>query len=144
LILSIGLDICASGASNRALMCLEAVLPKEVIAHLAGLMDSEGKTLAVLRRALSTIWQSPTMWPHCDNEVKYAVANFLLLYFPKGNRKSAPATDEFLRERGIILRRVEEYGFPHALRVTIGTDEENRVVLDALSSFMGANGATRR
>ena len=69
---------------------MEAVLPKEVIADLAGLVDSEGKTLALLRRALSKIWQSPTMSPHCDNEVKYAVANFLLLYFPKGNGKSAP------------------------------------------------------
>jgi hypothetical protein len=40
-------------------------------------MDSEGKTLVVLGRALSAIWQSPTMSPHCDDEVKYAVANFL-------------------------------------------------------------------
>jgi histidinol-phosphate/aromatic aminotransferase/cobyric acid decarboxylase-like protein len=107
-------------------------------------MDSEGKTLAVLRRALSKIWQSPTMSPHCDNEVKYAVANFLLLYFPKGNGKSAPATDEFLRERGIILRRVQEYGFPHALRVTIGTEEENLAVLDAFKSFMAAPGPGRQ
>jgi len=36
------------------------------------------------------------------------------------------------------LRRVEEYGFPDALRMTIGTEEENLAVLDALKSFMGA------
>jgi histidinol-phosphate aminotransferase len=73
-----------------------------------------------------------------------SAANFLLLHFPKGNGRSAPEADKFLHERRIILRRVEEYGLPHALRMTIGTEEENRVVLDALSSFMGANGATRR
>ena len=37
-----------------------------------------------------------------------------------------------------ILRRVEEYGFPHALRMTIGTETENAAALEALSVFMGA------
>jgi histidinol-phosphate aminotransferase len=73
-----------------------------------------------------------------------SAANFLLLHFPKGNGRSAPEADNFLHERRIIMRRVEEYGLPYALRMTIGTEEENRVVLDALSSFMGASGATRR
>ena len=61
-----------------------------------------------------------------------SAANFLLLHFPKGNGKSAPEADKFLHERRIILRRVKEYGFPDALRMTIGTEEENRAVLDAL------------
>jgi len=39
---------------------------------------------------------------------------------------------------------VTEYGFPDALRMTIGAEEENRAVLDALTSFMGANGSSRR
>jgi histidinol-phosphate aminotransferase len=69
-----------------------------------------------------------------------SAANFLLLHFPKGNGKSAPEADKYLHARRIILRRVAEYGFPNALRMTIGTEEENRTVLDALSSFMGANG----
>jgi histidinol-phosphate aminotransferase len=73
-----------------------------------------------------------------------SAANFLLLHFPKGNGKSAREADKFLHERRIILRRVEEYGFPHALRMTIGTEEENLAVLDALASFMGGNGVARR
>jgi histidinol-phosphate aminotransferase len=72
-----------------------------------------------------------------------SVANFLLLHFPKGNGKSADDADTFLHERRIILRRVKEYGFPGALRMTIGTENENRAVLDALSAFMGVNGAGR-
>src|SRR5262245_7265149 len=74
-------------------------------------------------------------------DVTPSAANFLLLHFPKGNGKSAPAADKFLHERRIILRRVEEYGLPGALRMTIGTDEENRAVLDALTAFMDKNGA---
>jgi histidinol-phosphate aminotransferase len=73
-----------------------------------------------------------------------SATNFLLLHFPTGNGRSAPEADKFLHERRIILRRVEEYGLPDALRMTIGTEEENRAVLDALTAFMGANGASRR
>ncbi len=73
-----------------------------------------------------------------------SAANFLLLHFGEGNGKSGPAADAFLHERRIILRRVEEYGFPHALRMTIGTEEENRAVLAALSSFLGAKGTSAR
>jgi histidinol-phosphate aminotransferase len=76
-------------------------------------------------------------------DVTPSAANFLLLHFNKGNGKPAPEADKFLHGRGIILRRVEEYGFPHALRMTIGTEDDNRAVLDALAAFMGANGSAR-
>jgi histidinol-phosphate aminotransferase len=69
-----------------------------------------------------------------------SAANFVLLHFPKGNGKSARAADTFLHQRHIILRRVEEYGLPDALRMTIGSEEENRAVLEALTAFIGANG----
>ena len=42
----------------------------------------------------------------------------------------------------IILRRVDEYGFPEALRMTVGTEEDNRAVLAALAAFMGREAAT--
>ena len=73
-----------------------------------------------------------------------SAANFLLLHFPKGNGRTAPEADMFLHERRIVLRRVEEYGLPHALRMTIGTEDENGAVLEALTAFMGAGGAGRR
>jgi len=73
-----------------------------------------------------------------------SAANFLLLHFKTGKGKSAPEADKFLHDKRIILRRVAEYGFPNALRMTIGTEEDNRAVLDALTSFMGANGSSRR
>jgi histidinol-phosphate aminotransferase len=72
-----------------------------------------------------------------------SAANFLLLHFVDGNGKSATEANTFLHGRGIILRRVEEYGFPHALRMTVGTEDDNAAVLDALSAFMGANGSPR-
>ena len=66
-----------------------------------------------------------------------SAANFLLVHFPKDAGRSAREADAFLHRQGIILRRVEEYGFPDALRLTIGTEDENRAVLGALTEFMG-------
>ncbi len=72
-------------------------------------------------------------------DVTPSAANFLLLHFPRATGKSAADADAFLHERRIILRRVSEYGFPAALRLTIGTEEDNRAVLEALAAFMGAD-----
>ena len=38
--------------------------------------------------------------------------------------------------RGLVLRALNNYGLPHALRLTIGTEEANRLVLDGLRDFM--------
>ena len=35
-----------------------------------------------------------------------------------------------------MLRALGNYGLPHALRMTIGTEEANRLVVDGLRDFM--------
>jgi len=70
-------------------------------------------------------------------EVTPSVANFLLIHFPKEAARGAVACDEHLKSRGIIVRRVAGYGLPDALRVTIGTEDENRKVAAALQEFAG-------
>jgi histidinol-phosphate aminotransferase len=72
-----------------------------------------------------------------------SAANFLLLHFPRAGERSAADADAFLHSRRIILRRVAEYGFPDALRMTVGTEDDNAQVLNALAAFMGANGSPR-
>jgi histidinol-phosphate aminotransferase len=64
-----------------------------------------------------------------------SVANFLLIHFPKDTVQGAVACDEFLKSRGIILRRVAAYSLPDCLRLTVGTEEENRKVVAALAEF---------
>jgi histidinol-phosphate aminotransferase len=71
-------------------------------------------------------------------EVTPSVANFILVHFPKAAGRDAAACDAFLKTRGIILRRVAGYGLPGALRITIGTEAENRKVVEALAAFVGA------
>jgi histidinol-phosphate aminotransferase len=66
-----------------------------------------------------------------------SVANFLLIHFPADAGRGAAACDEFLKSRGIIVRRVVSYGLPDCLRLTVGTGEENRAVVAALAAFIG-------
>lgn len=66
-----------------------------------------------------------------------SVANFLLIHFPEVDGKRAEDADAFLTSRGYILRAVKGYGFPNALRMTVGTEEANRGVIEALGEFMG-------
>jgi len=67
-----------------------------------------------------------------------SVGNFLLVHFPDGDAAhTAEAADRFLIDRGFILRRVSAYGFPNALRLTIGSEDANRGVVAALAEFLG-------
>jgi histidinol-phosphate aminotransferase len=65
-----------------------------------------------------------------------SVGNFVLIHFLEDRRYSAAAADDYLSARGFILRRVAGYGFPNALRMTVGTEEANRGVVSALSQFL--------
>ncbi len=65
-----------------------------------------------------------------------SAANFLLVSFPPEAARGAPAADAFLRQNGLILRRMEGYGLPHCLRLTVGTEAENREVIRVLSQFI--------
>ena len=65
-----------------------------------------------------------------------SVANFLLIHFSVERGKSAAAADAFLTRRGLVLRNVQAYGLPNALRMTIGTEEANRLAVAALADFL--------
>ncbi len=72
-------------------------------------------------------------------EVTASTGNFILIHFPKDDAAAgAAAADAYLKSKAIILRRVAGYGLPDALRMTIGTEEENRAVVDALAEFTQA------
>ena len=68
-------------------------------------------------------------------EVPSQVGNFLLVRFPTTG-KSAEATDKFLKSRGMIVRRMDGYGLPDCLRITIGLENEMRSLVDALNEFL--------
>jgi histidinol-phosphate aminotransferase len=69
-------------------------------------------------------------------EVVPSVGNFVLIRFPKTSGRTAADADRFLTARGLVLRAVGAYGLPDCLRMTVGTEEANRLVVNALTEFV--------
>jgi histidinol-phosphate aminotransferase len=70
-------------------------------------------------------------------KVTPSVANFILIHFPQTKGKTAPEADAFLTKRGLVLRAVAAYQLPNALRMTIGPEEANRLLVESLKEFLG-------
>src|SRR5215207_3662824 len=71
-------------------------------------------------------------------QVTPSVGNFILIHFPPDAGRTAKDADAFLTKRGLIMRAVGAYGLPNALRMTIGDEEANRLVVAALAEFVRA------
>ncbi|MBX3489439.1 histidinol-phosphate transaminase [Parvibaculum sp.] len=73
-------------------------------------------------------------------DVAPSVANFLLIGFPDEPGRRAVDADTFLMQRGLILRQMAAYGLPNHLRLSVGTEEANRLVVAALGDFIRRKG----
>jgi histidinol-phosphate aminotransferase len=69
-------------------------------------------------------------------KVTSSVANFVLIHFPHEKGRTAKEADAFLMARGLVLRQVGAYHLPNALRMSVGTEEANRLVVAALAAFL--------
>jgi histidinol-phosphate aminotransferase len=67
-----------------------------------------------------------------------SVGNFLLVRFPQTKGKTALEADAHLRSRGLIVRAVGAYGLADYLRISVGLEEPNRLIIGALKEFMAA------
>jgi histidinol-phosphate aminotransferase len=74
-------------------------------------------------------------------KVTPSVGNFLLVHFSDEAAHTAAQADAFLKSHAIIVRRVAGYGLPNALRITIGTEADNRAVVAALGDFLARKAA---
>ena len=61
-----------------------------------------------------------------------SAANFVLARFDR----SGAELDEALLRRGIIVRPVANYGLANYLRITVGTESQNRRLLEALAEIL--------
>ena len=68
-------------------------------------------------------------------EITPSHANFLLVHF-HDKRHTAAGAEQFLADRGLIVRGVKNYGLPDSLRITVGLEQDNRAVVEALSAFL--------
>jgi histidinol-phosphate aminotransferase len=69
-------------------------------------------------------------------KVEDSVGNFVLIQFR--DAEEAASADHFLSARGLVLRGVAAYGLPHCLRLTVGSEQANRRVIEAMREFTGS------
>ena len=106
-------------------------------AQAAGVAALEDQDFVATARAHNTRWRSwlTQQLGGLGLAVVPSAGNFVLIHL--GSTDRAAAADGFLKDRGWYLRRMESYGFPDHLRLTVGTEDENRGVVEALAAFVG-------
>src|SRR5437773_106228 len=57
-----------------------------------------GKSMAQLKNALPKTWSSPTMSPHCADEIKYRVVDDVVRYFEAAKTKGEKVTGQPIRD----------------------------------------------
>ena len=100
-------------------------------AHIARAIEHNERWLAWLTREIEAL----------GLKVTPSVGNFMLIHFPPEAGRTAKEADAFLTARGLILRQVAAYGLPDALRLTVGDEEANGLVVAGLRDFMGGKNA---
>ena len=99
-------------------------------AGCAAILDDEWikKMSNIMRNGQKIIFEKISSKKIITND---PVANFFLLNFDNAKLNSEQAFDIFINNK-ILLRKMNTYGIKNSLRVTIGTDEENKTFLDIL------------
>ena len=110
----------AFNVSSASIAAATAALGDQ--AHVERAFQHNSKWIAHLREEIERL----------GFKVTPSVGNFLLVHFPPGK---APQADEFLSSRGLVLRRMEVYHLPDALRLSVGSEEANGALIAALGEF---------
>lgn len=135
--LRLGWAYCPAGIAdvlNRVRNPFNVAAPAQV-AGLAALADVAFTDKARRHNAEWLKWTTRRLRA-LGLEVPDSAGNFVLARFAGEPGRDAAAADEFLRRRGIIVRRMGGYGLPHSLRITIGRAGEMRALASALADFL--------
>lgn len=106
-----------------------------IAAGIAAIEDTAHVEMAAAHNAKWVPWVTQEI-SALGLQVTPSVANFVLIHFPQTHGRTAVDAELYLTARGLVLRNVGSYGLPHALRMTIGAEEANRLVVAALSDFV--------
>ena len=106
-----------------------------IAAGIAAIEDHEHQEFAREHNTRWLAWLTQEI-ENLGLKVTPSVANFLLIHFPQTKGHSAKEADAFLTARGLIMRQVGAYKLPNALRMSVGTEEANRLVVGALQEFL--------
>ncbi|MGI3901914.1 MAG: histidinol-phosphate transaminase [Janthinobacterium lividum] len=125
-------EVC--DAVNRIRGAFNVNLPA-LDAGIAAMEDRDHEDAAVAHNAHWAPWLTEQL-TGLGLEVVPSVGNFLLVGFPESGPHTAVAADKALAAQGVVVRSVASYGLPNYLRMTVGTEEANRLVAETLKRFM--------
>ena len=114
---------------------IRSVFNVSAIAQIAGIAALEDSSYINYIKEYNQFWLGWTRNAVNETGLKAhdSMGNFILVEFE--NKYVATAANDFLMQKGIIPRDVSAYNLPHYLRITIGTEEENKLLVNALSEF---------
>lgn len=96
---------------------------------------------AFVNRACQTNQKQMLYWEKELNAMRVpfwkSQGNFLLVNSKLGFGKTGPEVYEACLRKGVIFRPVANYGMPEALRISVGTPEENRLAVAVLKQMVG-------
>jgi len=122
------------GAVNRVRGPFNVNAPA-IAAGIAAIEDAEHQERARVHNGHWLPWLTAEI-EKLGLKVTPSVANFVLIHFPEAKGRSAKDADAFLTARGLILRQVGAYKLPNALRMSVGSEEANRLAVASLKDFL--------
>ncbi len=105
------------------------------VAGIAALADTDFVAMSLAHNTQCRTWFSEAL-TGLGLTVVPSVTNFVLVRFPGQDGKTASAAWDYLKANGILTRKVAAYGFPDGLRVTIGQEDEMRIVTETIATFL--------
>ena len=106
------------------------------LAAVAALGDDEFQLASVALTEQWRPWLAQQLGGMGLEPVGPSATNFLLVGFPQTPGKTALEAEAFLATRGLLVRSTAVYGLPDHLRFTIGLEQHNRALIEALSDFI--------
>ncbi len=122
-------------AVDRIRLPFNTSIPAQ-LAAVAGLKDLEFQKASIDHIEQWRPWLTQQLGGLGLDVIGPSATNFVLVGFPKTPGKTAADADEFLSARGLLTRRVLNYGLPDHLRITFGLEAHNRALVEALAEFM--------
>ena len=98
-------------------------------AHLERVVEQNTRGLAWVRERLNALGLQPFS----------TVTNFNTCRFGPPGSGAATRAVAFLAARNILVRPLVPFGLPDFVRITVGTEQENRVLIDGVTAFLEAD-----
>ena len=98
-------------------------------AHLERVVEQNARGLAWVRERLNALGLQPFS----------TVTNFNTCSFGPPGSGAATRAVAFLAARNILVRPLVPFGLPDFVRITVGTEQENRVLIDGVTAFLEAD-----